>query len=291
MSIRKIPYLLSLFTLVFTSFRCFAQWVPEGTTWHVHEDDIYQNFPGNEYNIYKASDTLIGGRRCTSIHDGDHKDMVLAIMYSENHRVYVYDGKFELLFDFNLKNIRKDTTYTFVWQGDSNEITAYGTDSININGYYLREQIFECNGKRDYAIEGIGAMSAILPQGLYFGADMPDYKLACVTNDFFGSYPVSATDCDRLVGGIADHITAMPGFSAYPNPCTSTLNIEVASLHRNGTLQMYNMHGEKVYECAITSDTGQKQMQIISVDDFNPGIYALVLQQGQQLTTIKVAVK
>lgn len=281
--------LFLIFLLTLVNQKCLAQWVPEGTTWHIHEDDINQNFPSNGYVIYKAADTIIAGKKCTNVYSGDKKS-IYAIMLSEEHKLYTYDfykKQFQLLFDFN----KHDTSYNYIQSGDTFNVEVTHLDSINVNGYYLRRQVLSFNGHSDLAIEGVGTLTGILPEPLFHSADGPTYRFECVTNDFFGTYPSSATNCDKLVGGVANLVYYQTKLSAYPNPAASVLNIRVQLLKGKGMLSVYNMKGQKVYESAILPGSGETTVQSISVENFTAGIYAVVLQQGMHSTNIKIDVK
>ena len=71
--------------------------------------------------------------------------------------------------------------------------------------------------------------------------------------------------------------------SAYPNPASSVLNINIDADSYNGLqLTMINILGEKVAEQTITSNTVQ-----INVDSYTPGIYFYSISDKNGILTTK----
>ncbi len=84
---------------------------------------------------------------------------------------------------------------------------------------------------------------------------------------------------ENLLIGIEEHYTQSLNFSLSPNPATSTANVQFeAKRAMVGTLTMYNLSGQLVFEQAINVSAGAQQLPInLKVLNIPPGLYILKL--------------
>ncbi len=72
-------------------------------------------------------------------------------------------------------------------------------------------------------------------------------------------------------------------FKVYPNPVNNTLNILIESVNQGDFYSIYNVNGAKV-----TSGTITNSMTQVGFINFSPGVYLLVIVNGEQVFNEKV---
>lgn len=74
----------------------------------------------------------------------------------------------------------------------------------------------------------------------------------------------------------------------YPNPATTVITINISSENEPGNIKIYSTSGQLVYEQRI----GQEQSEVsIDVSNFSAGMYTVMLQSGERVSTKKLIVK
>jgi hypothetical protein len=76
------------------------------------------------------------------------------------------------------------------------------------------------------------------------------------------------------------------GILAYPNPFTSTFNVNLGSVEVPlATIELFKITGEKAYSKQLTNTSGTVQIEPVNL---SPGIYMLRVKTGQTEKTLKV---
>jgi hypothetical protein len=82
-----------------------------------------------------------------------------------------------------------------------------------------------------------------------------------------------------------NNVTFETQVNIYPNPSGGIFNLQVSSAQLNGSLEIFNVTGEKVY----TSNIGGLQT-ILNLQDQPAGIYTLILKSGAGVDTRKLTI-
>jgi hypothetical protein len=111
----------------------------------------------------------------------------------------------------------------------------------------------------------------------------------------FSCYSLDIASC---MVGINEQENSNEGVSIFPSPVTNELRIENLPANGNGSTQwqagvelriekieLYDFAGEKIFEKHMSPDV---QHSIISVADFTPGIYFIIITTGDNKIIRKI---
>ena len=76
---------------------------------------------------------------------------------------------------------------------------------------------------------------------------------------------------------------------AYPNPATTTLNLEIGELTAPADLRLVNISGQEVYRVML-QPTQSNTIHTIDLLEFSKGIYLINLQLNNKVHVKKIAV-
>lgn len=79
-------------------------------------------------------------------------------------------------------------------------------------------------------------------------------------------------------------------FKIYPNPTNTYVVVEFENLqnYHNGTLTIYDIYGQKVYQTVESITYGLNTKQIHEISNFNSGLYLVQLTIGDQILSSKL---
>jgi len=173
------------------------------------------------------------------------------------------------------------------------DISAVADDEkITVNWSTLREvgvarfEVHRSDG--DFNFTNIGEMTAKGNSDVLTAYQFPDtqallgvnaYRLKIFDND--GNYEYSKIVYAEFPG--------LPELHLYPNPTQDFVTLHFANTEGMAAFSLYNYLGQKVYQSDWQAD-GEAKF-IVSVENFSPGIYVYMMDDGKDTKTGKLIVK
>ncbi len=154
--------------------------------------------------------------------------------------------------------------------------TVYTEDSVLPYDDCYEFRVYDAGGNGLCCTNGTGfyslkSGSVTVAQGTQFGAEV------------FAQFDVVS------VG--VENISPDAGFEAYPNPVSNKLFIEFTpEMNRKVKLSIYNQLGQEVYNADGHLLTGGFQKLEINTGNWNPGIYMIRFEKGNEIISRKVTV-
>jgi len=265
-------------------------WAPEGAVWYYD----YQSVNSVGYTkIEYVGDTTINTKQCKilekikyvysyNVEQYDTIALGKEYTYSENNKVYYFRfGEFYTLYDFNSINndtwLIAGTEPTFEYEGlcDSTaSVLVDSNDIINYNTYNLNRLYVSYNDTNKWLIYGkiierIGASSYMFPiNNCIIDANVEGGQLRCYYDNEFGSYNVSAQECDYVLSSDINSIKIINN-RIFPSLITSSINnVNIISNKLINTLRVINIEGRLVFVKIIN-----KNEYVLNISDLQNGIY------------------
>ncbi len=157
-----------------------------------------------------------------------------------NKRVYLYQGKDTLAYDFNL-NVGDQIHSCLNYCGNS----VHSIDSVLVGNKYTKRFWLSCDGQTDYValIEGIGSTYGAFAL-LVFPFESGS-TLYCVKENNQTVWPSDTTYGCALIT-MVDELNIKPRIFIYPNPATEIITVELSLTPTNSQLSIINLNGEEV---------------------------------------------
>lgn len=296
---------LTLLFLFFCGTFAFSQeWAPIGATWYYTRTSVFPNIPAHSNKYEVTGDTLIQGKLCRKIEKQfqmTNDRPLVEYTYEENDTVFFYDdafSEFQILYDFNAdsSDYWDIKVYDVFDPGDIDTIRVIvvNVDSININGFWLKELkvqsvgFDECNG---VGYTGFSIIETIGDPGGLFNFqsfdcatnEYPYYSgLRCYDDTIIGHYETTGIngECELIVG--MNEIQKSE-IGIYPNPAsdfTIVKGIEKSSY----TVQIYSIGGRLILE--ENSESGE----VLDISKLDSGSYILkIIENGSIIYTRRFA--
>jgi PKD repeat protein len=133
-------------------------------------------------------------------------------------------------------------------------------------------------GFRKVSTSGAFDFSAMGYGTYYLKPELPGYPSDLVKVVLSAANPVASvtmTFTGKGITGVNDNSSAVESFTAYPNPVSDVLNLDLKlSSASNPTAQVYNFSGQMVYSQNFSLPSGANQLRL-NVGVLTPGIYTL----------------
>ena len=165
-----------------------------------------------------------------------------------NQKVYYvppFTSTEQLLYDFTMQP--GDTVQGYLTDAsgfDPNVVESI--DSVVVGGAYRKQWIVN-TGYNVRFIEGIGSTYGLIQPLPGEGVtDLPDYSLTCFAESGMALYP-DMVNC-QVISHVTKALEAL-NLNIYPNPTTSTINIQLPKKNHKATrTRIYDMTGRLVHQ-------------------------------------------
>ncbi len=192
----------------------------------------------------------------------------------------ISDGSFDFNYDNNsnckwMINPANPTESTLYF---SNFATEPGNDKLLVYDFDGQALLAEISG--DYT-QGTLPEPVTSPSGTFF--------IVFVTNIAISAQGFEAYYAPVAVG-INESFAEKENLNVFPNPATETVNIQLSKKISGFTqLSVFNMAGAKVYEQTLNATEGLNSYSI-NVSDYHPGLYVLIVRNGNNFYRKELAI-
>jgi hypothetical protein len=192
-----------------------------------------------------------------------------------NKRVYLYQGKDTLAYDFNL-NVGDQIHSCLNYCGNS----VHSIDSVLVGNKYTKRFWLSCNGHNDYValIEGIGSTYGAFAS-LLFPFESGS-SLGCVKENNQTIWPSDIDGCALITN--VNELSITPRIFIYPNPATDKITIEASSAHSQSQLSIMNLNGQELITRQITQPKTQ-----LDISSLPSGVYFVRVTNDRTVTVGK----
>ena len=294
MKILKLIILLITFLTSTNYLEAQIEWV-NGMEWEFGTRNwLEPNKESTKLTI--ARDTIINNIQCKILLSEEfncNMRPMIDFVYFENNKVFCYnqeDSLFQLLYDFNAEI--GDTIKIKNWGNYANqsEYTYLKIDAISTIIYSQTElKVFKAQHGQEYdgevefsnyyykIIEGIGCTDNLF---YFFDTGYCDgvhvQELRCFSHPEIGTFSENEDSCS-LMTSINDLERIRSDVKIFPNPASNTITVKTQMDIQN--IEVYNINGLKVY--------GSKMSNEFQIDNFESGIYTVILKGTNGVTTTK----
>lgn len=265
MKTRLLLFLISSLLAVRPSFaQTSAWWCPPGATWEYSYTDF--SIRGT-LTVRYANDTIVAGQPAQVL-----RRVVRAVQYQSpgptvvppfalpsiitrvvgNDVSFWYNGQFVPLYQFGALPGTSWTTYATYPNGVCPQSTVQVVvDSVGqrmVNGRVLRWQAIHAAGTswRGRLYEGIGSLVSLQPDGAGCPNTDPAYINPLISFRATGFPAVGGPTLTVLAN--AETQAAQAGFTAYPNPVTGLLTVQLPPAMHAATLTLRDLSGRRVWQ-------------------------------------------
>lgn len=293
--------LAMIFLVVFTLEANAQNWAPIGATWHYTWNSAFSTNTGST-KFEAISDTVISGKTCSKIIQQisfDNRRPNVEFTYIESDTVFFYDtsfAEFQILYDFNAEEgdfwyIRFKDDYPFFGDIDTVKIVVDSTDAVIINSVTLKklyvtyEYLIESSAMSysGVIIETLGDLNMmfnffsfdnVIVDGIY------STGLRCYDDDSLGHYEATG------VNGHCEFLSEIKELDSetiilHPNPSSEFISVN----HDFDSYKIYSSDGRLMQQGESETDG------VIMINEFQTGIYFLVLNSDQGSQTIRFVKK
>lgn len=190
-----------------------------------------------------------------------------------------------------------DGSFDFNYDNDSN--CKWMINPANATESTLYFSSFDTEPGNDkllvYDFDGMALLAEI--SGDYTQGTLPDpvtspsgkFFIVFVTNNAISAQGFEAYYAPAPVG-IDENIAENENINVFPNPATESVNIQLSEKISGSTqLSVFNMAGSKVHEQAINATEGLNKVNI-NVSDYHPGLYVLIIRNGDNFYRKELAI-
>ena len=212
---------------------------------------------GNAHNM---------GQSFTAIANGQ-------IVEIEANLVYAISGSTLKIFNGNT------TTGTPIYQ-QSGVTKGSGWQSITLS------QPVSVSNNSVYTFQITNASIRYTYSSVYSGGNLWYDNISYSTFDVGFIVSISTGSSSRVATQGMTMESGKVGFSVFPNPASDYLRVTSDAGDQAGIMEIYSLSGKMVYQKAIVGEMDER----ISLGDWTPGIYTVVLQTGHQRQTQKLII-
>ncbi len=236
----------------------------DGTTWNSIFIDSIMSQPGTSLLWKSVNSPVIVGARIQASITADHSKVFVEWLDSDPS-INGYND-YPDIYGKGIDYTNNNVTPVFNFTGGTSQ-------HANCHWLYVSAQAFANAGS--YSVPS----TISLPKNNKYSADDTTYHYS-VTGITF-----SDADFSQTGSGIAPVAKANDGVIVYPNPSSGVFTIKAQENQANGKLAIYNVIGDKIYQSVLTHSSVD-----IDISKHPAGIYFIVLESGQGISTGKVLV-
>lgn len=266
-------------TLLFTlaSSLLFAQYIPalqQGNQWNV----TVSGWGTYDVEYTVGSSIQIGVNTYQEIIQTNPDVPNSTVVYgyfredASTQRIYKYSEQGdELYYQFDVTEGETIETYCL---GNPAILTVYSVSTITLNGQQRTQVDLSVDGAPVTSwIEGMGSMNGIVDPTAVFVTDYWPFVTCFFENGTLTwDNPGDMITCG-LTNDIDDNTESVQLFSAYPNPVTSLLTVQIpqAFFNQNTSVEIRNVEGRLL---KIENTLGRSSLQI-DMSNLPSGVYAV----------------
>ncbi|MDO7876369.1 T9SS type A sorting domain-containing protein [Hymenobacter sp. ASUV-10] len=270
-----------------------AAWCPPGATWHYEVQTLGGSFP---VTLRYAGDTLVGGHQAQRLRYSDSSMPTKYVRVSNDSLYSWHNGRYVLLYRFDARPGDSWQTYAGHAYGICPQapvtLTVDNVGTQVIGGRPLRWLSVRVSAPSQGGVlriyDSIGSINGWHPYAPTCGGTDPDYLyLRSFEAPNWPTVGVGVGTTGQLqVLATAEARAAQASFTAYPNPTTGLLTLEIAAPPAAAQVVVRDLTGRQLRRQALSAS---RQLDLRGLPS---GSYLLTLESaGQPALTRRITVQ